>query len=36
MLLDTSGLYSYLDAADVRHAEAVKLLNAASLRLTHS
>ena len=36
MLLDTSGLLCCLDADDDRHADAVKLYNAASLRLTHN
>ena len=36
MLLDTSGLYSYLDAADHRHAETVSLLHAAPMRLIHN
>jgi uncharacterized protein len=36
MLLDTSGLLSYLDTDDPRHADAVTFLNAAPLRLTHS
>jgi predicted nucleic acid-binding protein len=36
MLIDTSGFYCYLDAADANHARAVDLLNAAGTRLTHS
>jgi predicted nucleic acid-binding protein len=36
MLLDTSGLLSYLDADDPRHADAVTLLDAAPHRITHS
>jgi len=36
MLLDTSGLYCYLDAADDRHGDAVSLLHSAALRLTHN
>ena len=36
MLLDTSGLYCYLDAADDRHRDAVSLLDSATLRLTHN
>ncbi|MGB7157661.1 MAG: hypothetical protein WBD40_06320 [Tepidisphaeraceae bacterium] len=35
MLLDTSSLYCYLDAADARHAQAVSLLDSATLRLAH-
>jgi uncharacterized protein len=36
MLLDTSGLYCYLDAGDARHGEAVSLLDSAKMRLTHN
>jgi uncharacterized protein len=36
MLLDTSGLYCYLDAGDARHADAVSLLESAKIRLTHN
>src|SRR5258708_37180579 len=36
MLLDTAGLYCYLDDGDARHREAVSLLDAATVRLTHS
>jgi predicted nucleic acid-binding protein len=36
MLLDTSGLYCYLDAADARHAQAVSLLDSATVRLVHN
>jgi predicted nucleic acid-binding protein len=36
MLLDTSGLYCYLDAGDARHREAVSLLESATIRLTHN
>jgi uncharacterized protein len=36
MLLDTSGLYCYLDAGDARHGDAVSLLNSAKIRLTHN
>jgi uncharacterized protein len=36
MLLDTSGLYCYLDAGDVRHHDAVSLLDSAAVRLTHN
>jgi uncharacterized protein len=36
MLLDTSGLYCYLDAGDARHGEAVSLLDSAKVRLTHN
>ena len=36
MLLDTSGLYCYLDGGDARHSRAVSLLNSATLRLTHN
>jgi predicted nucleic acid-binding protein len=36
MLLDTSGLYCYLDAGDARHRDAVSLLDSATVRLTHN
>jgi predicted nucleic acid-binding protein len=36
MLLDTSGLYCYLDRADARHAQAISLLDGATKRLTHN
>lgn len=36
MLLDTSGLYCYLDAGDARHCEAVSLLDATTIWLTHN
>jgi len=36
MLLDTSGLYCYLDAGDGRHHGAVSLLESAAVRLTHN
>jgi uncharacterized protein len=36
MLLDTSGLYGYLDAGDARHRQAVSLLESAPIRLTHN
>jgi uncharacterized protein len=36
MLLDTSGLYCYLDAGDARHSEAVTLLESAKTRVTHN
>ena len=36
MLLDTSGLYCYLYEGDARHREAVRLLDSAQVRLTHS
>jgi predicted nucleic acid-binding protein len=36
MLLDTSGLYCYLDAGEARHERNVSLLHAAGLRLTHN
>ncbi|MGA2232876.1 MAG: PIN domain-containing protein [Tepidisphaeraceae bacterium] len=36
MLLDTSGLYCYLDAGDARHGDAVSLLESANVRLTHN
>lgn len=36
MLLDTSGLYSYLDAGDARHGDAVSLLESAKKRVTHN
>jgi len=36
MLLDTSGLYCFLDAGDARHREAVSLLDSASSRETHN
>ncbi len=35
MLLDTSGLYCYLDG-DARHPQAVSLLDAATARITHN
>jgi predicted nucleic acid-binding protein len=36
MLLDTSGLYCYLDAGDARHGDAVTLLESAKTRVTHN
>lgn len=36
MLLDTSGLFAFLDARDANHGAAAELLNAARLRLTHN
>lgn len=36
MLLDTSGLFAYLNARDPNHAAARQLLEAASFRLTHN
>src|ERR1039458_5113942 len=36
MLLDTSGLYCYLDAGDARHSDAVSLLESAKVRFTHN
>jgi predicted nucleic acid-binding protein len=36
MLLDTSGLYCYLDAGDARHGDAVSFLDSAKTRLTHN
>ena len=36
MLLDTSGLYCYLDAGDARHTDAVSLLESAKVRFTHN
>lgn len=36
MLIDTSGLFSYLDADDADHQAAVALLDGATRRLTHS
>jgi predicted nucleic acid-binding protein len=36
MLLDTSGLLSFLHKAEVHHAESVRLITAAPFRLTHS
>jgi predicted nucleic acid-binding protein len=36
MLLDTSGLYCYLNAADPLHGDAVSLLDSALRRLTHN
>lgn len=36
MLLDTSGLFAFLDVRDHNHAAAATLLDAAPLRLTHS
>ena len=36
MLLDTSGLLCCLDADDARHADAIKLYDAATRRLTHN
>lgn len=36
MLLDTSGLLSYFDVADARHADAVTFFRLATRRLTHS
>lgn len=36
MLLDTSGLYCYLDAADARHADAVFHVDSAEQRIVHN
>ncbi len=36
MLLDTSGLASYLDETDLRHAEALELFRSAHVRITHN
>ncbi len=36
MLLDTSGLLSYVDADDSRHGDAVDLFGAAERQLTHT
>lgn len=36
MLLDTSGLISYFDRGDARHADAVGLFQTAERRLTHN
>jgi predicted nucleic acid-binding protein len=36
MLVDTSGFYCYLDADLQSHSDAMTLLNAADVRLTHS
>lgn len=36
MLLDTSGLFGFLNARDHNHAAAASCLNAAPLRVTHS
>lgn len=36
MLLDTSGLLCCLDADEARHGDAVRLYDAAGLRLTHN
>src|SRR5436190_6615368 len=36
MLLDTSGLFCYLDHDDVRHGDAVTFYDAAAQRLTHN
>lgn len=36
MLLDTSGLLCCLDADDARHRDAVRLYDAAAVRLTHN
>lgn len=36
MFLDTSGLLCCFDADEARHAEAVRLYDSASLRLTHN
>jgi predicted nucleic acid-binding protein len=36
MLLDTSGLFAFLDARDHNHVPAADYLNAAAVRLTHS
>ena len=36
MLLDTSGLFAYLDENDARHEDAVELFLAAPVLLTHS
>ena len=35
MLLDTSGLFAYFDSRDARHADAVRLFDAAPRRVTH-
>lgn len=34
MLLDTSGLYSFFDGKDFRHADAAQFVESASFRLT--
>jgi len=36
LLLDTSGLLCCLDAAEIRHQEAVTLFEAESLKITHN
>lgn len=36
MLLDTSGLFCHLDAADVRHADAVAFVESAPRLITHN
>lgn len=36
MFLDTSGLYSFFNARDARHADAVTFFGAANRRVTHS
>src|SRR5215217_7245001 len=36
MLLDTSGLFAFLDGRDHNHATAKRILNLAHLRITHS
>lgn len=36
MLLDTSGLYCYLDAGESRYGDTVSLLESAKLRQTHN
>jgi predicted nucleic acid-binding protein len=36
MLLDTSGLLCCLDAAEVRHQDAISFFDAASLKFTHN
>jgi uncharacterized protein len=36
MLLDTSGLFAFLDASDHNHTAAAAYLNSATLRVTHS
>lgn len=36
MLLDTSGLASYLDDTDLRHSDAVALFRGARVRITHN
>jgi predicted nucleic acid-binding protein len=34
MLLDTSGLYSFFDGKDFRHADAARFVESANFRLT--